>query len=145
MKSLAHSSFLKKCAAVQSILKVNERGFFFKFQNMYANFSWQCVHRPYLINTSIWKQCSMSTVKQPMNGNFALIEITAVYLLVLQNAVRVVIFPESLIQPYNFTPQQTICMANWGRGGGLQRYLSIYFYCYDLLKPCSSSSQWKTA
>lgn len=28
MKSLAHSSFLKKCAAVQSILKVNERVFF---------------------------------------------------------------------------------------------------------------------
>lgn len=103
MKSLAHSSSLKKCAAVQSILKVNERvSFFFTFQNMHANFSWQGIHRPYLINISIWKQCSMSTVKQLVNGIFALIEITAVYLLVIQNAVRVVTFRESLIQLYNF-------------------------------------------
>lgn len=46
----------------------------------------------------------MSTVKQQMKGHFALIEITAVYLLVMLNAVRVVIFPESLIQSFNFTP-----------------------------------------
>lgn len=38
IKSLAHSCFLKKCAAVQSILKV--RVFFFELENMYANFSW---------------------------------------------------------------------------------------------------------
>lgn len=44
----------------------------------------------------------MSTVKQLVNGIFALIEITAVYLLVIQNAVRVVTFRESLIQLYNF-------------------------------------------
>jgi len=38
-----------------------------------------------------------------MNGNFALVEITAVYLLVIRNLVRVVTFPESLIQSYNVT------------------------------------------
>lgn len=70
---------------------------------MYANVSWQRIHSPYLIKHPFENNVP-STVKQPMNGQFSLLEITAVYLFVMLHAVRVVIFPESLIQTFEFTP-----------------------------------------
>lgn len=52
MKSLAHSSFLKKYAAVQSILKVNERVFFFQISKHECKFQ-LAVHAQTVFNKHI--------------------------------------------------------------------------------------------